>query len=294
MTFSGLFNNTLLPQDKLFGRRVSANIDGTAYEGLRTAFKVEKWIQGKPNNAEITIWNLSTESRKKLQGAGLSVYLKAGYQSNFAQIFFGQSRTISHVKEKADWVTKITAGDGETAIRTSRAVISYGKNTPILTIIKGIAAKTGLDLGNIETAVKALPGNQTQSPNGTSDSGPAYNMLQKYLDTLGYLVSVQDGALQVMPHAQANVPLVTSQTTAVPLSQTSGMIGSPEICEKGTDKKQVLKVKSLVQPKFFPGCLVIVDSVNIKGQFRVEKVTHHGDLYETKFYSELELKAVNS
>ncbi len=284
----------LSQRDQLFGRRVVFNANGTAYEGLRVAFKVVKYLQGKPNDAEIQVWNLSPQSRQQLQNANIPVILSAGYKSNFAQIFSGQTRTISHVKEKADWVSKIACGDGENTIRTNRCSLSFKANTPLTTIIQQVGKATGLDLGNLASKATNFPDGQSQTPHGLAVSGPAYKQLQDMLNTYGYLVSVQDGALSVLSQAKPGQPLDTTATTAVVLSQTTGMVGSPEIAEKGTDEKQVTKVKSLLQPKFAPGGVVQLDAVNLKGFYRIEKVTHNGDLFENRFYSELELKVIQS
>ncbi len=277
--------------DQLFIRKVKLQAGGQSFEGLRTAFKVTKYLQGKPNDAEIRIWNLSSTSRAALQEKQIPIILSAGYQSNFAQIFSGQTRTVSHVKDKADWISTIHAGDGEVNVRTKRIKTSFAKGTPIQTIVNEIAKTTGFDLGNLSKALTNLPGGQSQSPNGFVAHGPAYKLLQQYLGTLGYTVGIQDNSLSVLQAPVAGRPLEDTQTTAVVVSSTTGMVGSPEIAEKGTDKKQVLKVKSLLQPKFVPGGLIQLQSANLNGLFRIELVEHQGDIFETPFYSHLECKA---
>src|SRR5262249_15600930 len=162
------------------------------------------------------------------------------------------------------------------------------------TIVKELAAKTGLPLGNVLDKVKTFPEGQSQVSNGFSVQGRSYKHLESLLDTYGYMLSVQNGQLSVLQQAQPGKPLDYLSGSVIAVSQTSGMVGSPEIAEKGTDKKQVTKVKSLLQPRFVPGGTIRLDSASLKGFYRIERVTHHGDLFETPFYSELKIKAVQS
>ena len=83
--------------------------------GLRVKFAVERDKTIFPNNCTIQVWNLNPENRAKLEEEKyLTCQLEAGYTDLIDQIFFGVVRQAESVHEgHIDWVTTISAGDGE-------------------------------------------------------------------------------------------------------------------------------------------------------------------------------------
>lgn len=273
---------------KLFGRRVTLQCDTSLFDGLRIAFSVKRTLTKEPNPAKIQIYNLSQESRTKFQAQDAAVILSAGYQESFAQIWSGSLRTVSHVRQGPDWVTKVDGGDGEHLLRTGRYSRSYKAGTPIATVITDVATATGLGLGNLQQQLAAanFPGGLTQYAKGISVQGLAATTLQDLLQSAGFTYSIQDGKIQVLAPGQS---LTGGQIFS--LSSSSGLLGSPEVCEEGKKtKKKVLKAKMLLNPLIVPGCNVNLDSLNVKGNYRVEKVEHKGDTHGADFMTEIECK----
>lgn len=280
-----------MPTQDLFIRKVKLQAGGTSYDGFRITFDVDKRLDGtKPQSTTIQIYNLSPTSRANLQQPATSIVLSAGYESNIATIFTGTTRTVSHVKEKADWITKITAADGIEKIRTNRAALSFKANTPFTTVIQQMAKATGLDGGNLTQKLGQFAGGLSSFSNGFSGSGPAFPMLRKFLGTMGYDVSVRDGALTVLKATAPGVPLDVTSDPVVVVSQQSGMIGSPEIAEEGDDKRKVLKVKALIDPRFKIGGQIQLKSQNLSGFYRVERVNFKGDNFGQEWAAEMECK----
>lgn len=265
----------------LFLRNWRLQIDQQIFDGLRVSFNIVRDLDPDPNPAEVSIYNLSAESRSKVQTAGAAVILEAGYGDDIEQLYSGDVRRANHVKEGADWVTQITLGDGDTKYRTTRANLGFSKGTSILTVIKQIADATGLKLGNILSkaqdgdVAKAL----TEAVNGMVVSGPAFIELSRLMASLGYELSIQDGALQALAEKE------TTTEQVLLLSPESGLIGSPETGENG-----VVTAKSLLQPGTRPGRRIKLESRSIEGFFRVDKATHSGDTHGTDWYTEMELK----
>lgn len=272
--------------DLLFGRRYSLTVGSTKITGLRVAFKVRKTLSKEPNTAEITVTNLAESTRRQLQGKAIPVVLSAGYVDNEAVIFTGDARFIDHVREGADWSTRIKCGDGERAYQFQRFKGSFAPGTPIADVIRACAASLSLNTGNLNDALaKPFRGGRTTFRNGFSANGDAIDVLESLLKSAGFTVSIQNGALQILQGGAA-VP-----TSAVLLSSSTGLVGSPEL---GTPEKKGqpprVKAKSLLQPKIVCGGVVELQATGFKGQFRVETVEHSGDTDGGEWYTSLELK----
>lgn len=275
-------------RDTLFGRRYTLTIGDTRVTDLRVTFKIKKTLTKEPNTAEISVFNLSETTRRRLQGKGLPVILSAGYEGSEAVIFSGDSRFIDDTRSGPDWIKRVRCGDGERAYQFNRFRASYGPGTPIATVIRDAAKALAVNPGNLSEAL-ALPfkGNRTHFRTGYTANGDAIDVLETLLKSAGFSVSIQGGALQVL-QGNAAVP-----ATAVLLSPETGLIGSPELGSP-EKKKQAprMKARSLLQPLARCGGAFELRSTNVKGQFRAEVIEHSGDTAGQEWYTDLELKAV--
>ncbi len=281
----------------LFQRVVRVLVGSLLVEGLRVQFKVKKTTAITPNECELQIYNLSQKSRAGLQAKGIKIVVEAGYQDHASRIFSGDSRYIDHKHNGPDWVTKVQCGDGERAYRYVKVNESFKPGTTVASVFYRMAVATGLD---VSQAVE-LVGNEIteQFTQGYSTYGRVSEEIDRLLQGRGLEWSIQDGKLQVTRVGQ---PVKGS---AVLLSASTGMIGSPahgspEFADKtqgtpipGQKKPQVLKVKSLLQPGIVPGGLIRLDSLEIKGDFRVQSVLHTGDTFGGDFYTEADVLPVS-
>lgn len=278
-------------EEALFGRRVSVLISSPVREfakvgdlvvevtDLRVQFKVSKSLGKEPNTAEIVITNLSRDRRAQLQQAGGKFILQAGYDIVVEQLFVGDIRNVSHIRDGADWNTLIKSGDGERAYRWARVNESFKSGTPVKDVLLKIAQALGIDEGNLGETAKQFVG---QYLNGYSAMGPAARELDRILRSEGYSWSIQDGAVQVLRDD-------TSTTLLIPdLRPDTGLIGSPEIGADEKTKGPIVKAKSLLQPRIKPGGRVSITSERFKGEVRVTKVNHDGDTAGGPWYSSLE------
>lgn len=264
----------------LFKRNWRLQVGRQEFTGLRIAFKVVRDNDARPNPAEISIYNLKDESRAKVQAENVAVILEAGYGTHLEQLYAGDVRQATHIKDGVDWLTKIKSGDGERQYRTARINLGFNKGTPMVTIVKQIAEATGIPVGNILDKAQQgdVSGALTETVNGMAISGRAFDELDGIMRSLGYQLSIQDGALQALERT------ATTTESVLVLSASSGLIGSPEAGEKG-----VVKAKSLLQPGARPGRRVKLESRAIEGFFKVTMATHVGDSHGADWYTDLEL-----
>jgi len=276
---------------KLFKREARVSVGALEVEGLRVQFKVSKSLQREPNKLELSIWNLSQDTRGKLTEAvekrSAPVVIEAGYAGTATApattevVFKGDARIISHVRQGPDWVTRLQSGDGAVAYKSARMVGSFAPGTKRATVIEEAAKSLGLPLGNLKERIKAhdFKGALTEFVGGFATASKASEQLTELLAPLGLGWSIQDGQIQVLGEKDA------TSAQAVVLAPDSGLVGSPELGEQG-----VLKVKSLLQPGLRPGRRVELDAETAKGLYRIERVTHVGDTHGTEWFSEAEVK----
>jgi hypothetical protein len=261
---------------------------------LRIQFKVEKQPLTPPNTAEISITNLSAESRRALQKFGALVELRAGYVDDGAHLpllFRGDARTIDSVKRGAEWITKIQCGDGEIAYRFASVNLSFGLGTSAEVIARALAMKlqeAGVDVSAFlsQLGQHAIAFPVPQFVFGFATQGNALQELDKLIAPRGYLVSIQAGKLRVIP---ANG---TSPKEAILIAEGSGLVASPE--HGSPDRNglpSVLKVRSLLLGALEPGDPFILKSADLNGSFRAEKVSHVGDTHGGEWTTEIEARA---
>lgn len=289
--------------DRLSDRRVRVAVDSFLISDLRVQFRVVKHLRRQPNTCDITISNLSQNSRAALQKKKrVKVILEAGYLSNIAQIFAGESRFVDQVLDHATWNTKIECGDGERAYSYARVAESFKPGTKVSDVVEAVAKQMGATVTGHIDELRATP---EQFLNGFVAFGKTANELDTLLRSLGFTWSMQDGQVQVLQDA------VASGEPVIRLAPDTGLIGSPEHGSPDKDvplpqvstsaedvdfsfaakKKQgpaVLKVRSLLQPGLRPGRRVQVQSRDVNGIFRIEQVTHSGDTAGGDWYSDLE------
>lgn len=255
---------------ELYGRIATVQVDDLEFERVRVAFDVSKAMTKDPNKLELKLYNLSEQSRGRIQKKDAVVILQAGYEgTGLSQLYKGNARLISHSKAGVDWISKVACGDGEKEIRTARISKSYKKGVDAKQVFKDLVGAIGLPAGNaLKTIESASMRGLGAFTSGFSLNGNAYEQLDARARAAGLRLFTHDGQLQLLGPNDASVE------TIVVLSPDTGLKGSPERGEKG-----VVKARSFLNPDIFPGRRVQLDSSAIKGQFRCEKVTHKGDTH---------------
>lgn len=265
---------------ELFTRKARVQVDGLLVEELRVTFKVEKSLDEEPNKAEVAIFNLAEKTRRGIQKKGANVILEAGYEDNQAVVFRGQARRIEHLHQGPDWVTKLECGDGEVAYAGAQMNVAFGKNAAAIDVARAAAKLLSTDIGSLEKHAAKL---QAKYASGYTAKGRASDELSKVLKGAGLSFSIQDGRLQVLERRGH------SGERAIVLNAASGLLGSPEHGTTDKEGKQpLLKVESLLMPQLLPGRLLFLEARSHNGQYRISKLTHHGDTHGGKWVTVME------
>ncbi len=270
---------------ELFDRRCAVQVDTLLIQGLDVSFTIQKSLAAKtPNSAEIEIWNLNADHRKQLQELErVYVDLQAGYAGGMSLLFRGDLRNVVSRREGPDWITRVSSGSGQHG-RKRRVLKSFAPKATIREVLQAAADALGVKLGNSAAQFVAARFKGTSAStfvNGYTMAGPAELELDRLVRSCGLRWSVQDDELQIIAAGKA------LQDTAILLSESTGLVGSPEIGNKG-----IVNARSLMIPDAFPGRPVLLESRHINGLHRIETTRHLGGTHETDWYIDYEMKAV--
>jgi len=272
---------------QLYGRQWVLTIGSRQWTDLRVSFEIKRTLSKYPDPATVTIYNLSAETRASFQ-RGDEVRLVAGYTEASSLIYSGQLQDQIVARDGADWATTITVRDGDSAWRT-QVNRSFSTSAPLSIAVQRIAADMGLAI--LPTSRPLLEGYAVRA--GSIHVGPGQDALSKLLSPWSLRWCIQDGVLVILPLDGA-----TNQT-AVLLSPTTGLIGSPEPmtdqAKKPFKKNQPndktgkrLRLTSLLQPDLNPGRPVVLQSTQYNGTYRVDSAVHRGDSRGQDWYSVVE------
>lgn len=290
----------------LLDRAITVTVGTIQIRDLAMSFKVKRTLKPEPNTADITIWNLNADHRRQLEqlqiaeipikadkksgavplkkgGPGIILcQIEAGYTSGTSVLFVGDLRTGYSPHEGPQYKTVLTTGDGETKIRTARISTSLAKGAANpAAVLKAVAKALGVGDGNLTKAVQQVQaaGISNHFSEGWTASGSVFREMNAICRTCGLTWSVQNGVLQILPLGKA------LEGTALDVSESTGMVGSPTVGVDG-----VLKVKTLLIPDVIPGRLLVLKSEALSGNYRIESVESTGDTHGTAWYHSIVAK----
>lgn len=260
----------------------SNSSDAIDVSNLRLKFKVKKDLTPIPNHAELTIYNLSHDTRSLLETAKvLPVSLAAGYvDEGISQIYLGDLRQGETKKKGPDVLTKMDTDDKGKKLQTLRINCPVGPGLSVENAIRQMLAALNpsdntqlgavIGEGNLKTMMNQLKtlGVTSIYPNGGVLSGYVVRQLTDLCRSVGMKWCIDDGCLYFV------FDKITDSGQVVNLSSTSGLIGSPVVDNEGTLTANVIMI-----PDIKPGVIVHMDAVDLKGYFRLSKCEYRGDTH---------------
>lgn len=269
----------------LFRRRAVLVIDDLRIENLDVKFKVSSSDDGSLGKAEVSVFNLNRPHRKELEGKkNVPVSLLAGYEDQeLAQIFKGTMRQVFSERDPPDWITTLRSGDGDGSAQT-RVNKSYGPGSTFETMWRDAAKALeadGLGLGNSLDFFKKGKFKEgiTELFKGGNLQGSAMKELRRLAKGAKLEIAIQDNELVV---TETGKPL---GATAVLLSPSTGLVGSPTRGAKGE-----LKARSLIIPGLKPKRKVQIESALVSGLYVIQKTSYKGDTSANDWYAEIECR----
>lgn len=289
-----------------FIRKVVVDIIPTSGKGvsvtdLRIGFKCVKTNESTPNSAVVDIYNLSPNTRNLLSARNTVLSLTVGYlgltaSGNINQsvagnpgigtIFIGNITKVKHDKKKkhdldvtnkienTDLITTVDVGDGDNQYRNAYLDKGYPPNTPLSTVVPDLVNAMGLNVG----AQFDLP--KTSYTQGFAVTGLCRDNLNQICDTNDLEWSIQNQAVQIVSKTG------TAKVATIVINAETGMIGIPTLTDFG------VRVRTLCDHRLIPGRGVQITSQYLNNNqpqnYKVRKVTHHGDNWTGDYFSDVE------
>jgi hypothetical protein len=258
---------------------------------IRVAFDIERTTRSRPNTATVRIWNLTRSHQREIeQAATAQVVIEAGHAEHrgaetifVGELFRARGQRASAIGTDIsglDAVTSIEARDGGRAYQRARISQGFEAGVSVVTVLRALARAMGVGNGNLDqVAGIELDAGGTSYPEGTTLTGQASRELTRILRPLRLTWSVQHGHLQILRRGTA------LQTTAVRLTPSSGLVGSPEVGTRGK-----VTATALLTPDLWPGRQVVLDSERVDGTFLCTTVRYRGDSHANEWFAECELE----
>ncbi len=249
---------------------------------LDVSFTCEKSLESEPNTCTVIVRNFAPATRAEIQRKPLHIRLEAGWDGNLETVFVGDLRYAESYSDGPTILTEMTVADGGRAYSHARVNRSFVRGSSALQVLQDVAAQMNLTVPKNASDAQELI---TQYAAGASVYGNASKQLTAVLKPHKMSWSVQNGRLQILRDGDTN------SATAILISQDTGLINSPRYGEpKEKGKPPVLTASTTLKPSVIPGCLIRVESRDLRGSFRVERARHSGDTYQGVPTTEIEAK----
>ncbi|NQX68492.1 hypothetical protein HQN90_20410 [Paenibacillus alba] len=210
-----------------------------------------------PNESEIKIWNLSSETIAQLQ-RGQTAMVNAGYRGDMGLILHGFVSKVVTKREGVDRITSIYVLDSDD-ITKRKVDIAYKNNTLASYILKDMAGQLGLPLGQFEL-------NQDyRYEEGYTAKGEVTKIISDVAADCGTSAYVNKGKLFIR-----NLRMGADDVFA--LSVNTGLIGSPEPFEEEGFKG--FSIHTQLQYRITTASVIDLTSSIFEGRVHVRSGSH--------------------
>lgn len=258
-----------------FMRKVEVHINNRIFDGddFEIMFDVPFDDDAEPNEAKFEIYNLSKSTINSFK-KDVRVIINAGYKDSYGTILLGTVSKRSSDPNSVDQLTTVHIIDS-TDKWTGRAINkTYKKNIKANQIITDLSKVINLPL------VMKLPKNVTY-PKGFTANGKFMDIVKQIAKDCKAIAYINKNKLFVRSSKDGdNIRFI--------LNSETGLIGSPEFFEDNDVKGY--KVKCLLNHRISTASIIQLESIIVKGTYRVRKGRHYGN--GNDFYTEMEVVAV--
>ena len=260
---------------RYWGRRIRLAVGELVVERLRIAFDIEALAAAGSGVSTIRIWNLSPDNEQRIGDPGTPVKLEAGYGDGLSVIYDG---AVTRMTQKRTGTDRITSLLVSTAVTSASPVVtqSWNGDTGAAAIAADIAQAMELELVGAQFLSGVMLHNYAVS-------APAPRAMTLLLAKAARISGTplswrqQSGELLIF-HAGASAQPVTRE-----VSQAAGMVGSPELTDRGAEVAIVLDDV----PKL--GDTVRLTSSVVSGDWTVIGINYVGDNWQGEFLARLQL-----
>jgi hypothetical protein len=235
--------------------------------------------------SELNIWNLSEESRSRIEGkTRIPVRVNAGYGSSLRLVgTITGVQCSSEFQDSGDVVTKIEGFNGGPRL-LKNTEIKLGIGTPYADAALQLASQIG-SIGASATRLIRSAGAGRVYQFGKNATGTPLDLFTRVMVDLGLEWAVVDDEVIVTEKDK------TTADTFI-IGPDSGLVGSPvPDSPPAPGKLRFIRAKCLMNPTFRPGSLVQLRSAIHDGFYKAWDVAHEFDTHGGDWFTSLQLKA---
>lgn len=179
------------------------------------------------NTAEISIYNMRSDTREFLATEEPKVRLSAGYQDLNGVIFEGIVNNITVEKEKGDIITTLFCSSDLTAL--SNDVSDTINGISVYDYLTNLCKKNGISISMKKT---------DKSINEYTVDGSVSQTISRICSLFGLSYSLDNGVVRIVDKDISSEDVREDEIIVV--TPTTGLIGNPNITEEGCNIKTLL------------------------------------------------------
>jgi len=285
-----------------YGRKYKLTISspktGIGFEvsDLRISFQVEKKAKGSGNNAAILVYNVTPDSVGAIH-EGDKVYLEAGYENgNYGLIYSGDIVQVYLARDDdVDTAMTIMCQDADVFLTKSIVCSTIGAGATADEILNTcIGDSDDVSRGDITPRLS-----QSLLPRGKVLFGRSAEYVEQLAKSNQSQLFIENGTINIVASDEYDA------NTAVELSPTTGLLGTPDQTKTG------VKAKCLINSSMRINTLVHIDKqyinvmqntkgnakknieLNTTGLYKIISLTYKGDTRGNNWYCEFEADSVS-
>lgn len=219
---------------------------------MHFTFQTQAQYVGTPNSCIIRVFNLKRDTALSVVKEGSQLFLSAGYEGNFGQIFQGNIVQARIGRNGTDSYLDITASDGDTIYNDKIVSANYAAGTNALGRLGQLANSAKITTGviNVKTDDAKLHRGKT-----------VFGLLRDHLDdlcgTIGANWKIENGVLDVIAQNAYK-----DDSTVPELGYLTGVIGVPEQMELG------ISIRVLLNPNISANKKIHLDNETMVQQYQ--------------------------
>lgn len=257
----------------------------TLIQGLRVQFQVRKTETPEPNQAMITVYNVSDTTRNRLGTTGSVAILQAGFNQDPANIKIVCEMDVVDAQSAVQpplTSTRLICADGMNAKRAAPKAYSYTAGKGAKQILAEVVSDFGLTLRAVGSVAEDIYNN------GFSEAGFFDDLMTKLTAKLNARWSVQNGevVLSAIDQPTDFSAIKVNADTGLISIERKNTVGGPET----PGQKDGWLAKCLMLPIVEPGARILLESNEVNATFRVAALTHNGDTHGQDWFTDLELE----
>jgi len=240
------------------------------YKGFNISFNVQKTLLGAPNMCEVSIVNLSRDTRTIVRERQLPITLEVGHEdTELITLFKGTTTSAIPIQEGPDVVMTITAMDGQIGIIYATQQVTYDGPAPVSTVVEELAGTMeGVGIGPI-----LVDGELKQK--GRAFSGPTQQLLDTLTNEYGFSWSVQNGIFQAISDLKS-LPQIFLISPEVGLQSAQPLLSGPFMVRAGVE------IQALLNARLNPGQSVnLVSKLDptLNGPYKIHNLDFNGETH---------------